>query len=121
MTETEQRYAQIEKEALAIVWACDKFSCYVLGKRFEIKTDHKPLVPLLSTKHLDTLPPRILRFRLHLARFDYSIKHVPGKSLLTADALSRALCSPSLENQSITNSNVEVFVGAIISAIPINE
>ena len=122
MTETEQRYAQIEKEAQAIVWACDKFSCYILGKHFEIETDHKPLVPLLSTKHLDTLPPGILRFRLRLARFDYSINHVPGKSLLTADALSRAPCPPSsMENESITNSDVEVFVGAIISTIPITE
>ena len=55
MTETEQWYVQVEKEAMAIVWACDKFSCYILGKHFEIKTDHKPLVPLLGTKHLDTL------------------------------------------------------------------
>eukprot|EP00731_Ephydatia_muelleri_P031104 Em0022g618a len=122
LSETEQRYAQIEKEAQAIVWACDKFSCYILGKHFEIETDHKPLVPLLSTKHLDTLPPGILRFRLRLARFDYSINHVPGKSLLTADALSRAPCPPSsMENESITNSDVEVFVGAIISTIPITE
>ena len=43
MTETEQRYSQIQKEALAIVWACDKFSCYILGKHFEIEIDHKPL------------------------------------------------------------------------------
>ena len=57
MTETEQRYAQIEKEALAIIWACDKFSCFVIGKRFGIETDHKPLVPLLTSKCLDTLPP----------------------------------------------------------------
>ncbi|KAL5479382.1 hypothetical protein EMCRGX_G022901 [Ephydatia muelleri] len=33
MTETEQRYAQIEKEALAIIWACDKFSCFVIVPR----------------------------------------------------------------------------------------
>ena len=39
MTETQQRYAQIEKEVLAIVWACDKFSCFVIGKTFGIKTD----------------------------------------------------------------------------------
>ena len=49
MTETEQRYAQIEKEALAIVWAYDKFSCFVIGKRFGIETDHKPFVPLLTS------------------------------------------------------------------------
>ena len=95
MSETERRYAQIEKEALAITWACEKFSMYILGKRFSIETDHKPLVPLLGSKHLDSLPPRVLRFRLRLARFDYSIEHVPGKLLYTADTLSRAPISSS--------------------------
>lgn len=90
LTETERRYAQIEKEALAITWACEKFAMYILGKRFEIETDHKPLVPILGTKALDSLPPRVLRFRLRLARFDYLIQHVPGKHLYTADCLSRA-------------------------------
>jgi len=47
MTDTEKRYAQIEKEALAITWACKKFSDYILGKSITIETDHKPLVPLL--------------------------------------------------------------------------
>jgi len=74
MTETEQRCAQIEKEALA-TWACEKFSTYILGM---IETDHKPLVPLLGTKQLDNFPPRVLWFRLCLARFDYNINHVPG-------------------------------------------
>ena len=72
-------HAQIEKEALATVWACDKFASYIVGLKFHIETDHKPLVPLLGSKHLDALPPRILRFRLRLARFDYTIQHVPGK------------------------------------------
>jgi len=96
MTETEKRYAQIEKEALATTWACETFSTYILGMRFLIETDHKPLVPLLGTKHLDSLPPRVLRFCLRLARFNYSILHVPGKLLYTADTLSRA---PSTSNQ----------------------
>ena len=61
LSETETRYAQIEKEALAIVWSCEKCSDYILGSKFEIETDHKPLVPLLSNKHLDDLPPRVLR------------------------------------------------------------
>ena len=50
MTPTERRYAQIEKEALALTWACGKFSDYVLGRKFSIKTDHKPLIPLLNSK-----------------------------------------------------------------------
>jgi hypothetical protein len=59
MTSTEQRYAQIEKEALATTWACEKFNDYILGKDILIETDHKPLVPLFGTKLLDQLPPRI--------------------------------------------------------------
>ena len=90
MSETETRYAQIEKEALAITWACEKFSTYILGKHISIETDHKPLVPLLGSKHLDNLPPRVLRFRLRLMRFSYSIQHVPGTLLYAADTLSRA-------------------------------
>ena len=77
MSETECRYTQIEKEALAATWACEKFSMYLLGKSFHVETDHKPLVPLLGSTHLDRLPPRVLRFRLRLARFNYSISHVP--------------------------------------------
>ena len=52
MSETEQRYAQIEKGALSTTWACEKFTNYILGKHFPIEMDHIPLVPLFSTKHL---------------------------------------------------------------------
>ena len=89
MTDTEHRYAQVEKEALAITWACEKFS-YILGKKFQIETDHKPLLPLSGNKSLHSLPPRIVRFRLRLARFECDISHTPGKQLITADVLSRS-------------------------------
>ena len=81
LSETEMRYAQIKKEALALVYACEKFSDYVLGKPIHLETDHKPLVPLLGNKSLDTLPPWVLCFRIRLMRFQYSISHVPGKTL----------------------------------------
>ena len=112
MTETERRYAQIEKEALAVVWACDKFSDYVLGRSFQIETDHKPLVPLLSTKQLDRLPPRVLRFRLRLARYAYTIEHVPGKLLYTADALSRAPQTSTVETLEF-EEEVEAFIEGV--------
>ena len=64
MSETEKRYAQVEKEALAVTWACEKFSNYLLEMHFLIESDHKPLIPLLGSKNLDMLPPRILRFHL---------------------------------------------------------
>ena len=90
LSDTEKHYAQIEKEALAATWACERLSSYLLGLKFRLETDHKPLVPLLSTKALDELPPRVLRFRLRLLRFTFDIVHLPGKHLITADTLSRA-------------------------------
>ncbi len=89
MTETEQRYAQIEKQALALAWACERPSQYLIGSKFVLETDHKPLIPLLSLKNLEDLPIRVQRFRLRMMRYNYNIVHVPGKELLTADYLSR--------------------------------
>ena len=111
MTETEKRYTQIEKEALAVTWVCEKCSTYILGMKFLIETDHKPLVPLLGTKHLDSLPPRVLWFHLCLARFDYDIARVPGKLLYT---LSRAPSASEENDRSLQNEAermIEVCVG----------
>ena len=41
MTPTEQRYTQIEKEALALTWACERFADYLIGLHFHIEIDHK--------------------------------------------------------------------------------
>ena len=85
---TESWYTQIEKEVLAATWMCEKFATYIQRKTITLETDHKPLVPLQSNQHLDKLQPRVLRFCLRLTRFDYVIKHVPGKSLHTVTSPS---------------------------------
>ena len=83
-------HMQIEREALAITWACDRFADYLMGVQFHVETDHKPLAPLLGAKGLDELLIRVQRFRMRMMRYTFSISHVPGKSLVMPDTLSRA-------------------------------
>ena len=121
LSETERRYAQIEKETLAVTWATERFQHFLLGKDFAIETDHKPLVPLLGTSSLNDLPPRIQRFRLRLLRFSFSIYHVPGKELVVADALSRQpMSSPDTVDQ-ILQSEAETFRSTFMQSLPASD
>jgi len=62
----------------------------ISSEKTSLKTDHKPLVTLLGSKNLDKLPARVLRFRMRLLRFTYSIMHVPSKNLMKKDGLRGA-------------------------------
>ena len=86
--------------------------------RVVLKTDHKPLVPLRSNKSLDLLPPHVLGFIFHLIRFQYTINHVPGKTLYTADVLSKA---PLKETSCTSSNHVEQFVQVVTAALPANQ
>ena len=79
MSKTECWYTQIKKLSPGLL----KNSPLTLGKRFATETDHNPLVPLLSTKKPNDLPPRILPFHPQMMRFDYSISHIPRIQLHT--------------------------------------
>ena len=120
MTDTEMRYAQIEKEALALTWACEKFSMYLIGNSFTLETDHKPLISLFGQKNLDALPPQVLRFRLRLMRYDYHITHVAGKVLLTADTLSRAPLTQDFSESIALQESIEQFVFSVVESLPAN-
>ena len=78
-----------------------------------IKTDCKPLVPLLDNIELDKNPACIQRFRIHLMRFHYRVEHISGKNSVIVDALSLFLGSIS-EDDVVLMKEVELFA---VSAI----
>ena len=79
-------YCQTEKEGLGIVWACEKFQLYLIGTKFDLLTDHKPLERMFCPRH--KVSARIERWTLRLQPFMFTIKHIPGKGNPT-DILSR--------------------------------
>uniref|UniRef100_A0A3B1K366 Gypsy retrotransposon integrase-like protein 1 n=1 Tax=Astyanax mexicanus TaxID=7994 RepID=A0A3B1K366_ASTMX len=89
LTDTESRYAQIEKEMLSIVHACTKFHHYIFGKHVTVFNDHKPLEDIFKKSLLST-PMRIQRMRLRLQWYDITVKYRKGKDMELPDALSRA-------------------------------
>lgn len=82
----ETRYPVIELELLAIVWAVRHFRPYLYGKKFQIKTDHRPLIYLFNMTDPSS---RLTKFRLYLEEYDFDISYVPGRNNAAADALSR--------------------------------
>ena len=74
LTDAETRYANIERELLAIVFACQRFSTYLLGRSFVAESDHKPL-EMIAMKNLANVQPRLQRMLLELQRYDVTIKY----------------------------------------------
>ncbi|CAK1583539.1 unnamed protein product [Parnassius mnemosyne] len=90
LSKAEQRYAQIEKELYACVFACERFHAYIYGRTdVVIETDHKPLVSIIKKPIVDS-PSRLQRMLLKLQRYTFKLVYKAGKHLFIADALSRA-------------------------------
>lgn len=91
LNQAERKYAVIEKELLAIVYALKQFRPYVYGRKCLIITDHKPLVWLMKLKNPSS---RLMRWKLELSEYDLDIIHKPGILNANADALSRIEITP---------------------------
>lgn len=90
MSKAEQQYAQIEKECLAIVFACEHFDQYIFGCDIvTIHTDHKPLESIFK-KSLLNAPKRLQRMLLRLQKYNLNVQYLKGAHMYIADMLSRA-------------------------------
>lgn len=96
---SERNYSQLDREGLAVIFAIKKFHMYVYGREFTIVTDNKPLCGIFrSDKPIpEVTSPRMLRWCLMLANYQYTIKHRPGKQHGNADFLSRLPSSTSMD------------------------
>lgn len=89
LTDAEKRYATIERELSAIVFAVERFNYYCYGRTVEIQTDHKPLVNIFK-KSINKISSRLQRLLFRLFKYDLNVTYLPGKQMLVADMLSRA-------------------------------
>ncbi|XP_043217806.1 uncharacterized protein LOC122379571 [Amphibalanus amphitrite] len=98
LSSAESRYATIELEATAVVWAMKKCHIFLSGlTSFTIFVDHKPLVPIINGKTLDEIEnPRLQRLKLKMAYYGpFVASWVPGSQHKAADALSRSPTQPA--------------------------
>ncbi|XP_065942084.1 uncharacterized protein [Magallana gigas] len=110
LTETEKRYAQIEKEMLAVTFGLERFHQYTYGVNVTVENDHEPLENILK-KSLVQTPPRLQRLLLRLQKYDFNFKYVPGKQLIIADTLSRAHLPPTKQQKEEICEEMETHLG----------
>lgn len=86
LSDTEKRYAVIEKECFAIIWSIKSLRVFLEGRSFVVESDHAPLQRLDRIKMTNQ---RLLRWSLTLQEFNFDVVHVKGKDNVVADYLSR--------------------------------
>lgn len=113
LTSAEQNYSQIEKEMMAILFACTKFNFYTYGRRVKIINDHKPLLGIINKEIHKIASAKLQRMRLKLLNYDIELEYAPGKTIQLADYLSRYMIkteNESNEDKSITQAIMSINV-----------
>uniref|UniRef100_A0A8C7WYD7 Reverse transcriptase RNase H-like domain-containing protein n=1 Tax=Oryzias sinensis TaxID=183150 RepID=A0A8C7WYD7_9TELE len=119
LSKAEQNYAQLEREALGIVFGVRKFHHYLYGNKFTLLTDHRPLTSILNP--LKSIPSmaaaRMQRWALLLSAHEYTIEYRKGEAHANADGLSRLPLPHSEETKTDT---VQVFYASQLETLPIS-
>ena len=110
LSDQEFKYPISQKEALAIIFGCQRFHKYLYGRKFILETDHRPLTVL---KGADSTCPRLMRWALSLQPYDFVTRVLPGELNVGADFFSRHFDPGSSEDVvSMTQPETVVSSGA---------
>ena len=118
MKDTQEKYAQIEKELLTVVFACERFHQYIYGKTVEVHSGHKPLECILrnSQRKLQQDYRECRRMLIRLQRYDINVIYKKGKHLKVADTLSRTHLAETGEEK--TEEGMKSQVHLIYANLP---
>ncbi|XP_033099993.1 uncharacterized protein LOC117103529 [Anneissia japonica] len=111
LSDAEKKYSTTEKEALAVVWAMERFHVYLYGLDFDLITDHKTLEGRYGLKSRPNA--RIERWVMRLMSYSYTVKYVPGKNSI-ADILSR-LPIETDDQQNNDSDDTEMYIRLVAS------
>jgi hypothetical protein len=115
LTEVEKRYSQVEREALAVVWACERLKMYLIGKEFNLNVDNKAVQLIFGNPKAKTCA-RIERWSLRLIPFKFKINQIPGISNI-ADYISRHATQEKMKGTDF----VEEYINSIVdNNLPLN-
>ena len=117
LSTSEKNYAQLETEALSLIYGVKKFHQYLYGRKFNLITDHKPLTAILGPKKgIPSLAAACLqRWAILLSAYDY-IVFKPTQAHCNADGLSRL---PLPDEAPLISEDVAIYNVAQIHALPI--
>lgn len=122
LSSAERNYAQIDREALGLVWGVKKFGQYLYGRKFTLLTDHKPLTSIFSPKKgiPEMAAAHIQRWALFLGAHNYDVLYKGTNHHANADGLSRLPLELKHAKQPEQPTTVDMFNMSQVEKVPCN-